>query len=350
VNPSLLIASREFRTYVATASFWIALCLGPLMALGASLLLGHAAPPQPMRIESAAPELHAAAVAAVTEAAGLEDRRISLSKTSGPVLSIVARPDRSLDLKFAHDFPLSRGGRTLVARTLERDLMRQGGAVSPAVRLEAERAAAPKADPAGASRFLVVMVLWLTLTGSLGMLLQAVVRERSNRSLEMLLTSASPFHLVLGKLMGVGAVSLLVTATWLASVAAAASMSDGAATAALLREVTTPTALLHALAAYLLGFLFYGMATIAISAGARDNATAQNLSRPMFAVLLAVFFLCMGIGGGLGGLSWLVFIPPLTPFMLLMHPVALPTELTALALTMAASIGLARIATLRVRI
>ena len=36
------------------------------------------------------------------------------------------------------------------------------------------------------------MMLWMTLAGSLGMLLQAVVRERSNRALESLLGQSNP--------------------------------------------------------------------------------------------------------------------------------------------------------------
>ncbi len=43
--PIWLIAEREFRTYVATLSFWAALAIGPLAA-GGGLLLAQGAHPR----------------------------------------------------------------------------------------------------------------------------------------------------------------------------------------------------------------------------------------------------------------------------------------------------------------
>ncbi len=44
---------------------------------------------------------------------------------------------------------------------------------------------------------------------------------------------------------------------------------------------------------------------------ARDTAAAQNLSRPMFAVLLAAFFAALAAARGGGGqLAWLVYVAP----------------------------------------
>ena len=88
MTPALLIASREFRTYVATASFWIALGLGPLLALAASAVLGHQPAVQPVRIEASSPELRGATAAAVIEAARLEAQRIALSTASGPAVEV----------------------------------------------------------------------------------------------------------------------------------------------------------------------------------------------------------------------------------------------------------------------
>ena len=46
-HPALLIAGREFRTYAGTASFWIALAVGPMIMGGALALTGGAKPPPP---------------------------------------------------------------------------------------------------------------------------------------------------------------------------------------------------------------------------------------------------------------------------------------------------------------
>lgn len=43
-----LIAGREFRAYVATASFWIALAVGPLIMGVGMMALAHKPAPPPL--------------------------------------------------------------------------------------------------------------------------------------------------------------------------------------------------------------------------------------------------------------------------------------------------------------
>lgn len=288
--PAWLIAGREFRAYTATASFWVALAVGPLALGGALMLAGHRAP---------AP----ASLTLTEDSAGRTQAR------------------------FSETFPLSAAGRREVLQLLERE----GHPARPVVEAPAKPRGA--VDTGALSRFALVMMLWMTLTGSLGMLLQAVVRERSNRALESLLAAARPWDIVLGKIAGVGGVSLLVVTAWLGSSLALASLTPGSGSvmAAALHGFAQPAGLLRAGAIYVLAFGFYGFVTVAIGARARDNADAQNLARPMFAVLLAVFFAALFSAGGAGGLAWLVYIPPFTPFLLLMGPHSAPVEFAALS-------------------
>lgn len=301
-----LIAGREFRAYAMTASFWVALAIGPLL-MALALLLSAAASHGP------AP---AASLTLTRDAAG----RV----TAG----------------FSPDFPLSPAGRTQLIGLLDREGVSHGP-----VRL-ASADPRPKVDPGALRRFALMMMLWMTLSGALGMLLQAVVRERSNRALESLLAAAQPSDIVFGKLAGVGGVSLLVIASWLGSSAAlglAAPVSAGAV-AGLLRGFAEPVLLARAAGIYLLAFAFYGLTTVGIGALARDNADAQNMARPMFAVLLAVFFTAMASAFGAHGPAWLIWLPPLTPFMLLMQPQPLGVELAALGVLAAAAAAAAAFA------
>lgn len=297
--PVWLIAGREFRAYAATGSFWIALAMGPLLMGGALLLTGSHPGPK------------AASAATLT-----------LSPSPG-----------GTEARFSQDFPLSDSGRQAVIRALE-----QNGVPGP-VRLAA--APKPKVDAAALSRFALMLMLWMTLTGSLGMLLQAVVRERSNRALESLLAAARPVDIVLGKLVGVGAVSVLVLGAWLGGSVGLGALvpASGGALAALIHGLSAPLTLLRASAIYLLAFGFYGLTTVAVGAMARDNADAQNLARPMFAVLLAVFFTAMACAGGARNLAWLTYVPPFTPFMLLISPQDPATEVIAVAFLGFATLG-----------
>ena len=192
------------------------------------------------------------------------------------------------------------------------------------------------------SRLGLVLMLWTTLTGSLGMLLQATVRERANRSLESLLSAASPMEIVIGKLLGIGAVSLLVLSAWLGSALGLANLTPQSAGAAkaVMTSLADPVGLARAFALYALAFGLFGMLTIAVGSVAKDAAGAQNQARPMFAVLLVVFFVCMqSVLGGGSPPAWMVYAPPLTPFILLLQPTTVATQVFAIALLLISTIA-----------
>jgi ABC-type Na+ efflux pump permease subunit len=295
-----LIAAREFKAYAMTLSFWVALVIAPAL-LAAGMFLandGGASRPTP-------------------------PATLTLSTGSGGETVVRLSPG----------FPLSADGRAQIVRLFAND-----GGRAKDVRLEDQ--AAPVQSVETMTRLVLVMMLWMTLTGALGMLLQATVRERSNRALESLLAAAPAWEIVAGKLIGVGAVSALVIGTWLGSSAGLLAIAPDAQgpVAALAHGLAHPLLLLRAGLIYILAFAFYGLMTIALGASARDNAQAQNMARPMFALLLAVFFVALSAaGGGARGLAWLVYAPPFTPFMLLLQHHSLADETIAFALLAAAT-------------
>ncbi|HEV2365710.1 MAG TPA: ABC transporter permease, partial [Caulobacteraceae bacterium] len=255
-----------------------------------------------------------AAGEAVTEAARLERRPIRLDPGARSRI-VVTRSDAGLAVRFQGRRILSREGEVLVARTLERDMaLDAAGARGRRVDLDRSQGA-PGLAPAGqaAARFAPVLILWLVLTGSLGMLLQAAARERANRSLESLLAAASPAEIVAGKLVGVGVLSLLVLAAWVAPAAALAPWTSR------LGAAFGPARLAEIAALYLLAFAFFGLTAIGLGARARDSATAQSLARPLFAALLAGFFVAMAAAAAPSASPLLLF-PPFTPFLLLAAP------------------------------
>ena len=326
--PVWLIAEREFRTYVATASFWIALAFGPLAA-GAALLVsgGHNAA-QLVQVQAAIPTLTHSAVAAVEQAAALEGRHLAIGR-KGAALNFSGAQNGIITARFDANFPLSATGRALVMSNLERDAAQRFSKAAPlTIRTIMAKGLNDKPDAARIGHFSLMMLLWLTLTGSLGMLLQSVVRERASRALESLLAAAKPEEIMVGKLLGVGAVSLLVLVTLLGSVMGSSALlgSGGGITDSVLAGLASPGALARAILIYVLAYAFYGSVTIGLGAIARDVSAAQNLSRPLFVVLLVAFFIALATTatGSEQGLSWLIYVPPFAPFMLLLHA---PSEL-----------------------
>ncbi len=315
-SPVWLIAEREFRTYAGTLSFWAALLFGSLAAGGGLMLLEsghHASVPVSVQVVSRDAALVPEVEAALNEAGAAEGRRFVFG-ASDTTMTIRARTPHDVNLDFAPGFPLSPTGRSLVASILERDAARRAAnavplTVHPVVTQDTSR---PR-NGAAVVRFLLMLMLWLTLTGSLGMLLQAVVRERATRALESLLASAEAWQIMAGKLIGVGGISFLVLAAWLGSSVASAIIAPQTGLAqAIFAELASPVPLLRAAVIYVLAYAFYGSITIALGAMARDSASAQNLSRPMFIVLVVAFFMALASAmGNMASFQWLLYIPPL---------------------------------------
>lgn len=323
----LLIAEREFRAYASTASFWVALAMGPLLMAMAALAIGGVSQPPTERVISIRTDrqdVAEVAEASLSEAVALQGLRLKLAAPGEEAGSQVTITDG--EVRVTEGAPLNRFERALLNRDLHAlqlaEQMRAAGleppAPPPAFVLPSFKPNAPGSD--ALARFTPVFLLWMTLVGALGMLLQSVVRERANRALEHLLASARPAEIVFGKLLGVGAVSLLVLGSWLGAGAAIAATPLGAAQT-MLAGLTTPAALAHAGAIYIMAFLLYGSALVTIGAFAKDLPSAQNLSRPVFGLLVIIFFLAMGSTIGFGEqLAWLIWVPPFTPFMLLLSP------------------------------
>jgi ABC-2 type transport system permease protein len=332
----LLIAEREFKAYASTASFWVALAMGPLLMGLAGLATGalHTGPaPRIVSIQADRPEVAAAAQGSMEDAARIQGHALEVGPGgsrltfSGGKITITGQPLNRVETELVR--------RDLYALDLA-DQLRAKGVKPPAFKHVALAASSPvrSTQPSPLGRFAPVFLLWLTLVGALGMLLQSVVRERANRALEQLLAGARASEIVFGKLLGVGAVSLLVLASWLGG-AAVMAMTPLVAQSSLLTSLGSPAAALHAGAVYLMAFLMYGSALVCVGAAAPDLPSAQNLSRPVFGLLLVIFFLALGSTMGLGqSLAWLIWVPPFTPFMLLLEQGTLPAWQAVLAWTL----------------
>ncbi len=266
-SPILLIAEREFRTYVATLSFWLSLAIAPLAAGAALLFSGGYPAPSPVWIAGGDRQLTQSASLALREAGRLEGRSF-IFRHDGEKLLLSRRAAAALDLAYSNGFPLSPSGRAMVDRMIERDVARsQVGTAALVVHENSAQNGAPP-DIAMLSRLSAMIMLWLTLTGSLGMLLQAVVRERANRALESLLASAPAWEIVTGKMLGVGAVSLLILAGWLGSAAALSFFvsPEAGLVPAILAKLAEPAALMLDVLIYICAFAFYGAVTMALGA------------------------------------------------------------------------------------
>jgi ABC-2 type transport system permease protein len=179
-----------------------------------------------------------------------------------------------------------------------------------------------------------VYLLWVSIFAVSQMLLNSVIEEKSNRIIEVLLSSVTPGELMLGKLLGVAMTGGIMMTAWFGSIIGMASVqarifSSAAAAGAVNPAASLPTDvlslfqstwLLPGFAAYfILGYIAY--ATIFLTIGSLCNTLkdAQNFMGPVMLVLMVPLFLMPFIPRDPNGPIATIFswIPLYTPFVMM---------------------------------
>ena len=146
----------------------------------------------------------------------------------------------------------------------------------------------------GAS-FILSLVLMMLLYTTLAIwgtaMMNGVIEEKTNRVVEVVVSSLPASRLFAGKLLGVGAAGLtqfLVWAACLAAISAAGAAGTGAAGA--LPELSPPLLVAFVLF-FLLGYFLYGAMYASIGAAVNTTQEAQSLVFPvMMPLILSVVF------------------------------------------------------------
>jgi ABC-2 type transport system permease protein len=187
-----------------------------------------------------------------------------------------------------------------------------------------------------------VYLLWVAVFSIAQMLLNSVIEEKSNRIIEVLLSSVTPVELMAGKLIGIAAIGLVMIAAWVGtlfgvilwmagtmSVGAPAGASAGPAAQLPLELMTLlgDSWILPAFALYfLLGYVLYSAVILAIGSTCNTIKDAQNymgvIVLLMMVPLVAMTFIPRDPNGPIAtALSW---IPPYTPFVMMNRVTAGP--------------------------
>lgn len=161
-------------------------------------------------------------------------------------------------------------------------------------------------------------LLWsLVLTGA-SILLNSVMEEKSNRILEVLLSSASATEILTGKVLGVAFLTLTVLAAW-GGLGGFVLLSAAPQTAVQVGQVLLHQGLVFYFIAYMVGgYLMYAVLFAAIGAFCETPRDAQTLMGPIMMVLIVpIMVMQMALTSPdapvVKILSW---IPFFTPFLM----------------------------------
>ena len=179
-----------------------------------------------------------------------------------------------------------------------------------------------------------VYLLWISIFSVTQMLLTNTVEEKSNKLVEVLLSSIAPVDLMAGKILGIAATGLTIVASWLTILITAAlwlpGLLGGATGVDLTGLINHPSYLASFIVYFALGYLFYAALLCAIGSLASNLKEAQTLMMPIQLLLVVPLVVMVPIGRDPNGLlaqilSWL---PPFTPFVMMNRaafPPGLPT-------------------------
>lgn len=146
---------------------------------------------------------------------------------------------------------------------------------------------------------IMAMMLWLAVFSGAYMLLTSMLEEKLNKLLEMMLASTHFGEIIVGKLIGVAALTITAMMPYLligvGSVIAIVLFGDAQTSEALKQTFTWKMAVFFPLF-LVLGYLFYGALFIAMGALAESMQDAQTITTPIVMVLtLCVLVVPMGI-------------------------------------------------------
>jgi ABC-2 type transport system permease protein len=165
-----------------------------------------------------------------------------------------------------------------------------------------------------------VYLLWVALFSISQMLLSNTIEEKSNRIIEVLLSSVTSDELMLNKLFGIAAVGLTMIGAWIFAVFFILSLKAGgtAHIAAQVLPILKTSHLLPMFALYfLLGYLLYGTLIQAIGSVCNTLKEAQSYMSVITLLLMVPLMTMMYIPKDPNGpvariLSWIPFFTPFT--------------------------------------
>lgn len=178
-----------------------------------------------------------------------------------------------------------------------------------------------------AASFVIGLMIYITLAIYGQTILGAVVEEKETRIAEILFSSARPFELMLGKLVGVGLAGLTQLGIWVASAAVLLGfLSLQADLQPILASVPPITALMvvYFLIFFLLGFFIYASIFALIGSMVTTVQEGGQFAFPPIMIMLAAFYFCFAVIRDPN--SSLSFWVTLAPFL---APITMPVRILA---------------------
>jgi ABC-2 type transport system permease protein len=142
------------------------------------------------------------------------------------------------------------------------------------------------------------MMIYITLTIYGQVIMGAVVEEKETRIAEILFSSATPFELMFGKLVGVALAGLTQLGIWVASLLALvmfiSTQGEGAQLIASLPDIT-PLMIVYFFVFFLVGYFIYASIFALIGSMVTTVQEGGQFAFPPMMIMLIGFYLCFAV-------------------------------------------------------
>ena len=168
-----------------------------------------------------------------------------------------------------------------------------------------------------------VYLLWLTVFITVQMLLTNTIEEKSNRIIEVLLSSVSPLELMKGKVLGIAATGLTMILSWVffsfLALKFLPQLMGGEKAPDLMVFFQEPIFIASFIGYFIAGYLFYAAILVGVGSVCNSLKEAQNLMNPVMILLIIPLAAMMPIGKDPNGTlaKVLTYIPFFTPFTMM---------------------------------
>lgn len=176
-----------------------------------------------------------------------------------------------------------------------------------------------------------VYLLWLSVFMISQMLMTNTIEEKSNKIIEILLSSVSPIQLMAGKIIGIAGTGLTMVVSWvvffficLKVMPLVMGQGPDIDFALIARD---PIYITSFLCYFILGYLLLSAILVGIGSVCNSLKEAQNLMAPVTIILIVPLIAMVPIGRDPNGTiaKVLSYVPPFTPFVMMNRAAGPPT-------------------------
>lgn len=208
------------------------------------------------------------------------------------------------------------------------------------VRVDGAQEKKANASAAFAATFALVMLLYSTVLFYGIAVMRSVIEEKSSRIVEVMLSSVTATELMLGKVLGVGAVGLTQIGIW--SLMMAVFTAPGAIAADVFRKAQiSPVAIVSFAVFFLLGYFLYATIYAALGAVVNTEQEGQQMQIIIMLPLILALSLVMLVFRDPNGpvATWVSMIPLVAPVLMYLRIVVQTPPVWQIALCLSLLAG-----------